>query len=428
MDNLKDNPRTFAEMDSDIQYALVLFIPGFVTFDRQVQVDDSFVFYQLNQEHLGPIGRIELVKRDSAHLDISMQNAGVPSETAVLNFLAFWKKEEHAEALSILMERARARNSKRGADYSSIPALKTATPKELNAHFDQALQTAERAKQELMKQQQAQLWAVTSIVLNRLNEETIWESERDSFSFKADLITFWTILEQTISTISTQSEPLEIARIQAMGLDKPSIEAVLFRPEMRAQGFGAILSARSLDDGTTLVAVRASENIWNRLQETWQKIRADLEQREPIPPSQETVIPEPVEIATPIAVPSTSVDSSLSEASPLETVMPVNIESAMPDQDLITIRNRRGKRSHYSQEERDQAVKDWEKTDKDTHAQTLGDFLAERFGDDESTGKLNVATRTFYEWRADFFTRNPKWTPEEDEPKHKRKRKSKKNL
>ncbi len=41
--SLKDNPRTFAELDSGIQRALGLLIPGFVTLSRQVQVDDSLM-------------------------------------------------------------------------------------------------------------------------------------------------------------------------------------------------------------------------------------------------------------------------------------------------------------------------------------------------------------------------------------------------
>lgn len=428
MVSLKDNPRTFTEMDSNIQRALGLLIPGFVTFDRQVQVEDALVFYQLNQEQLGPIGRIELVKKDRAHIDISMQNAPTPSEGEALNFQAFWKKEEHAEALAILTEQVRARNSKREADYRSIPSLKMATPKELNSHFDQAIQTAERAKQELMKQRQAQLWIATSIVLNRLNEETIWESEQDHFSFKADLPTFWTILERTISVINAQNEPLEIARINTMVLDRSSVEAVLFRPEMRAQGIGAIVSAQSMDDGTTSISISASEETWNRLKKTWQEIRTELEQREPIPPSPETVMPESGETTTPIAIPSASRDSSQGDSSSPKTEMLAGVESIAPDQDLIANRSRRGKRSHYSQEERDQAVKDWERTAKDSKAHTLEDFLAKRFGDDAKTYKLNVALRTFYDWRTSFFKRNPKWTPENDKPKSKPKRKSKKSL
>jgi len=270
------------------------------------------------------------------------------------------------------------------------------------------------------------LWAVVSIVLNRLNTETTWENEQDRFSFNADPPTFCSILEQAISAVTEQGGPIEIARIPAMNTDRHS-EAVLFCPEMRAQGIGAIISAESLDDGTTLIGVRANEALWSGLQSAWQKIRAELRQREPVQPTRETVAPERTKTATPITVPTTSADSSLGEASPHASAMPASVESADLDQDVIAIRRKRGKRSHYSQVERDHAVKDWEKTAKDSRSHTLVDFLAERFGDNQVTYKLNVAPRTFYEWRTDFFKRHPKWTPEDDGPKPKRKRRSKSN-
>ena len=81
---------------------------------------------------------------------------------------------------------------------------------------------------------------------------------------------------------------------------------------------------------------------------------------------------------------------------------------------------KRGKRSRYTIDERDDAVKAWEKTDKDADSQKLADFLTERFGDDESTFKSNVADATFYTWRDDFYKRNPEWTPQQDATKRRK--------
>ena len=293
MDGLEDNSRTLTEFDSDIQRALSLFIPGFITFRRQVQIEGSLIFYVLSQEPLGELGHIELVKRDDSRIDISMQNAPTPPEADVLGFLAVWKKEEHAEALAILTERARARHSHTEARYEHIPAISHLSPHEFIDHFGEAVQIVERAKTELAKQRQIQLWAVVSVVLHRLNTDKPWEIEQDSLPFNADCSTFRSTLEQAVKAVAEQGEPLEIARIEPVGTDVPAT-AVLFCPEMRTRGVGAIVSAKPLDDGTTSAVVRASEEIWRGLQPAWAKLRVELQRLEPVKPSELPDTPAPV--------------------------------------------------------------------------------------------------------------------------------------
>ena len=96
-------------------------------------------------------------------------------------------------------------------------------------------------------------------------------------------------------------------------------------------------------------------------------------------------------------------------------VKPTDAKPTKPDT------GKRGKRSRYSQAERDDTVMAWERTDKDVESQTLADFLAKRFGDDEKTFKANVSESAFYKWRKDFYERNPGWTPSAPTRKHKRK-------
>jgi hypothetical protein len=73
----------------------------------------------------------------------------------------------------------------------------------------------------------------------------------------------------------------------------------------------------------------------------------------------------------------------------------------------------RGKRSQYSQKERDATVKEWLSIGEDSGTTLLG-FLCEKFGEKDSDSfspKPIVAKSTFYMWRKDFVKRHPNYKP-----------------
>lgn len=75
-------------------------------------------------------------------------------------------------------------------------------------------------------------------------------------------------------------------------------------------------------------------------------------------------------------------------------------DSTEPQPTLITVNNRRGRRSDRPTEEKLRAIEKWNTISQGVDPVRLEEFLASEFG--TTAGKLNVPTGTFYYWRRKF--------------------------
>lgn len=77
----------------------------------------------------------------------------------------------------------------------------------------------------------------------------------------------------------------------------------------------------------------------------------------------------------------------------------------------MPIKNKRGKRSQYNMQERDQLVQKWMALDKDEDPRTIDVFLIDETGEKDEgqvASKPIVAPRTFFKWQDNYYLRHPK--------------------